>query len=117
VNTHRNLNFVQLPKLVNDPSVDRRTRIIAWKSKNRSLKTPPLCVLFDHGKQAARRAAAPAAWGYWQRIRRARRGVSRSAAARRPGSCVGLVDRHVSPEPLIGLPHCVAAVRPLAAGG
>ena len=40
MNTHRNLNFVQLPKLVNDPSVDRRTRIIAWKSKNRSLKTP-----------------------------------------------------------------------------
>jgi len=54
VNTHRNLNFVQLPKLVNDPSVDRRTRIIAWKSKNRSLKTPPLCVLFDHGKRMNR---------------------------------------------------------------
>jgi hypothetical protein len=54
VNTHRNLNFVQLPNLVNDPSVDRRTRIIAWKSKNRSLKTPPLCVLFDHGKRMNR---------------------------------------------------------------
>ena len=37
MNTHRNLNFVQLPKLVNDPTLDRRTRIIAQLEEQKSL--------------------------------------------------------------------------------
>jgi hypothetical protein len=41
VNTHRNLNFVQLPKLVNDPSLDRRSRIIAQLEEQKSLLKDP----------------------------------------------------------------------------
>jgi hypothetical protein len=37
VNTHSNLNFVQLPKLANDPSMDRRTRIVAQLEEQKSL--------------------------------------------------------------------------------
>src|SRR6478609_6791094 len=41
VNTHRNLNFVQLPKLVNDPSLDRRTRIVGQLEEQKSLLKDP----------------------------------------------------------------------------
>jgi hypothetical protein len=41
VNTHRNLNFVQLPKFVNDPAMDRRTRIIAQLEEQKSLLKEP----------------------------------------------------------------------------
>jgi hypothetical protein len=41
VNTHRNLNFVQLPKLVIDPSLDRRTRIVAQLEEQKSLLKDP----------------------------------------------------------------------------
>jgi hypothetical protein len=37
VNTHRNLNFVQLPKLVSDPAADRRTRIVTQLEEQKSL--------------------------------------------------------------------------------
>ena len=41
MNTHRNLNFVQLPKLVNDPSLDRRTRIVSQLEEQKSLLKDP----------------------------------------------------------------------------
>ena len=41
MNTHRNLNFVQLPKLVNDPSLDRRTRIVTQLEDQKSLLKDP----------------------------------------------------------------------------
>lgn len=41
MNTQRNLHFVQLPKLVNDPVVDRRTRIITQLEEQKSLLKDP----------------------------------------------------------------------------
>jgi hypothetical protein len=41
MNIHRNLNFVQLPKLVKDPSLDRRTRIVAQLEEQKSLPNDP----------------------------------------------------------------------------
>jgi hypothetical protein len=41
VNIHRNLNSVQLPKLVNDPSLDRRTRVITQLEEQKSLLKDP----------------------------------------------------------------------------
>lgn len=41
MNTHRNLNFVPLPKQVADPALDRRTRIIAQLEEQKLLLKDP----------------------------------------------------------------------------
>ena len=41
MNTHRNLNFVPLPKQIADPVLDRRTRVIAQLEEQKLLIKDP----------------------------------------------------------------------------
>ena len=53
----KTLNFVPLPKLANDPALDRRTRIIAQLEEQKLLlKDPTLHAAYPYlGKERARR--------------------------------------------------------------